>query len=228
MKLQLKNKLQYITLAAAAFAVFAVSGCNGTKENEQLKRSLNNLEVYIDSVDKRHHSQELDYTQAEWNRIDSGYEARRTVVEMELKENDDRKSNEKQEDLEERFNSLRSDYEQQRQARMDEAARGVEAAQKTLGITGTQITSEHITAQNYLQHYRDFIDTVDKYKKVYSTADWDKIDTYRDALKNRQKALNKTFSPEERINISELDTRYGSLKIHKLGAKIEEETNNNN
>jgi hypothetical protein len=222
------NKMKKINfLVAAAFTVVAFTACNNS--DKSAKADAENLTIYVDSVE----SAPRVYTAANWTAIDAGYNMRAAKADSVA---DKLSADEKAKaDLSRaKYNALKAEYEakikqMELEAKMTTSNTGDyrTVLRNNLfgeGKIGTDMSFAFVNANNILDVYKKFVNTVDDNKNNYSREDWDEIKVLYEALDTRKNVVEKEgIATGDNLKIAGLKIKFAAIKAtHRGVSKVEE------
>ena len=214
-------------LVAAAFTVVAFTACNNS--DKSAKADAENLTIYVDSVE----SAPRVYTAANWTAIDAGYNMRAAKADSVA---DKLSADEKAKaDLSRaKYNALKAEYEakikqMEMEAKMATSNSGDyrSVLRNNLfgeGKIGTDMSFAFVNANNILDVYKKFVNTVDDNKNNYSREDWDEIKVLYEALDTRKNVVEKEgIATGDNLKIAGLKIKFAAIKAtHRGVSKVEE------
>ena len=212
-------------------AVIIASGftaCNNS-ESAMAKQDAENLTQYVDSVENA----PKVYTEANWTEIDNGYHARVSKTDQSA----DKLSSEEKANAEiskAKFAAMKAEYEAKLKEK-DDAAKLAAASDYRMvlrnslfgeGKIGTDMTFAFVNADNILDVYKRFVNTVDENKNKYTREDWDEVKVLYEALDTRKNVVEKEgLKSADNLNIAKQKVRYSAIKsTHRGVSKIAENT----
>lgn len=212
---------------ATALVLTGFTACKNI-EKETAAADAARLSEYVDSVE----NQAPVYTAANWEAIDNGYQDRATKAEknMAALEEADRA---KTETAKAKYAALKAKYEQnikenQAMPKMDGSSPADyrQVLRNRLfgeGKVGNDMQFSFVTADNIHDVYKNFVNTVEDNKKVYTREDWDEINVLYEALDTRKNAVEKDLATSDNIKIARLKIRFAAvMATHRGGAKVKE------
>jgi hypothetical protein len=218
------KKIKLITTAVIIISGF--TACNSS-EKEIARQDAESLTMYVDSVE----TAPRIYTEANWTSIDDGYRERADKTEKSA----DKLSSEEKTDLEiskAKFAAMKADYEA-RLKEKDDAARLAAASDYRMvlrnslfgeGKIGTDMKFEFVNANNILDVYKRFVNTVEENKNKYTREDWDEVKVLYEALDTRKNVVEKEgLKSADNLKIAGLKVKYATIKsTHRGVSKIAE------
>ena len=215
-------------LVAAALTIGAFTACNNS-DKSMAKADAENLTMYVDSVE----SAPRVYTSANWSDIDAGYNMR--VVKADSAADKLSAEQKAKADLSKaKYNALKAEYEakikqMEMEAKMASSSSGDYRAvlRSNLfgeGKIGTDMSFSFVNANNILDVYKKFVNTVDDNKNSYSREDWDEIKVLYEALDTRKNVVEKEgIATGDNLKIAGLKVKFAAIKAtHRGGSKVEE------
>jgi hypothetical protein len=208
-------------LVTAAITVAGFTACNSS--SDAAKQDAVNLNNYVDSVDK---STKV-YTVANWSAIDNAYQERVVVADKNAAD----LSAEEKAKLEEskaKYAKLKMEYEEKiKEADAKANAATTSDYRQVLrtklfgeGKVGADMKFDYVTADNILDVYKNFVNTVDDNKNNYSREDWDEIKVLYEALDTRKNAVEKDLKSGDNLKIAGLKVKFAAIKAtHRGGTK---------
>lgn len=215
-------------LVAAAILSAGFTACNN--ENKEAKENAEMLNTYVDSVE----SATPIYTTANWTAIDNGYQERLAKAEKDLAAlSAEEKA--KADASKAKYEAIKAKYElaikeQETKATMD-PANTTPNYRKVLrdrlfgeGKIGDDMQFSFVNADNILNVYKNFVNTVDDNRDKYTREDWDEIKVLYEALDNRKNIVEKEgLKSADNLKIAGLKVRFAAIKsVNRTGAKVEE------
>lgn len=212
---------------AAALVLTGFTACKNI-EKETAAADAARLSEYVDSVE----NQAPVYTEANWRAIDDGYQARALKAEKNmaaLEEADKAKTDASKA----KYAALKTKYEFN--IKENEATAKVDVTSPAdyrqvlrnrlfgEGKVGNDMKFSFVTAENIHDIYKNFVNTVEDNKKVYTREDWDEINVLYEALDTRKNAVEKDLAASDNIKIARLKIRFVAvMATHRGGAKVKE------
>lgn len=211
-------------LITAVIMAGGFTACNNP-ETAMAKQDAENLTQYVDSVENAPRI----YTEANWTEIDNGYQAR---VEKTDKSADKLSSEEKAnaEISKAKYAAMKAEYEAKLKEKELAAANDYRAVLRNSlfgeGKIGADMKFEFVNADNILDVYKHFVNTVDDNKKKYTREDWDEVKVLYEALDTRKNIVEKEgLKSADNLNIAKQKIRYSAIKsTHRGVSKIAENT----
>jgi hypothetical protein len=206
-------------MVTACIAVAFISACQPTET--EAKRKANDVTIYVDSI------QNLtpEYNNAYWTNLDRGYQERVVLLESEM----DQLTEEEKMKLEEsmaKYNQLKASYEENIKAAETTMANasdyrtGLRNKLFGEGVVGSDMSFNYVTADNLLDVYTKFVNTVDDNKNNYSREDWDEIKVLYEALDTRKNTVEKDVANGVNTKIAGLKIKFAAIKAtHRGGTK---------
>jgi hypothetical protein len=206
-------------MITATIAVAFVGACQPTET--EAKRKANDVTIYVDSI------QNLtpEYNNAYWTNLDRGYQERVVLLESEM----DQLTEEEKVKLEEsmaKYNQLKASYEENIKAAETTMANasdyrtGLRNKLFGEGVIGSDMSFNYVTADNLLDVYTKFVNTVDDNKNNYSREDWDEIKVLYEALDTRKNTVEKDVANGVNTKIAGLKIKFAAIKAtHRGGTK---------
>ncbi len=209
-------------MITAAIAVAFVGACQPTET--EAKKKANDLTTYVDSI------QNLtpEYTNAYLANLDKGYQERVVLLESEM----DQLAEEDKVRLEEsmaKYNQLKASYEENikvaetTMATASDYRTGLRNKLFGEGVVGSDMAFNYVTADNLLDVYTKFVNTVDDNKKNYSREDWDEIKVLYEALDTRKNMVEKDVANGVNTKIAGLKIKFSAIKATNRGGTKGEE-----
>jgi hypothetical protein len=203
-------------LIAAAILVTGFTACKGPETEAQ--KDAENLNYYVDSVGNL----TPVYTNAYWAELDNGYRIRVTRADntmAQLEASDKAKLDESKA----QYAALKTSYE----IKIKEMEPAVPDFRQVLrnklfgeGVVGSDMGFGFATAENLLNIYRNFVNTVADNKNSYSREDWDEIKVLYEALDTRKNTVEKDLPKGDNNKIAGLKIKFSLIKAtHRGGTK---------
>lgn len=213
-----------INLVSAAVFIIAVFTACGSAEKTAAKQDAVNLTQYVDSVE----GLTPVYTVANWSALDNAYQERALKAEKNIEqlEAEDRAN---VITSKEKYAALKASYEAKLSAKEAEAKVAAAAPdyRQVLrnrlfgeGKIGADMKFGFVTANNMLDVYKNFVNTVADNKNNYTREDWDEIKVLYEALDTRKNTVEKDLPSGDNLKIAGLKVRFASIKAaHRGGTK---------
>ncbi len=203
-------------MISAVIVASAFTACNSS---DTVKKDVENLSQYVDSVDKI----EPVYTEANWKSIESGYHDRTQEIEKNksLLQAEDKATVEASKA---KYDALEVKYK----AKIEEAKKPdyrVVLRNNLFGENkiGADMKFSWVTADNIKDVYEKFVNTVEDHKNDYTREDWDEIKLLYEALDNRKNEVEKDLATKDNLKIAGLKVKFAAIKsVHRPIAKAEE------
>jgi len=211
------------TVMTAALVVAAFAACQPTES--EASKNASKLTAYVDSI------QNLtpDYTSNTWASLDAGYQERILLMENE-KEQLEAEDQAKLDASIAKYNALKASYEENiklkeialSDAKMDFRT-NLRNALFGEGLIGSDMSFAFANANNLLDVYQKFVNSVDDNKKNYSREDWDEIEVLYEALDTRKNAVEKDLPQGHNNKIAGLKIKYSAIRATNRGGTKGEE-----
>jgi len=108
---------------------------------------------------------------------------------------------------------------EERQKRYDEVSHRYELRKKLLGIEVSEDDlSNSINPSNIVATYENFVTTLEDNLDELDTRDWQLIEGWWSALRNRKQTIESELQPAARERISELEQTYKQIRSETLAA----------
>jgi len=196
-------------------------------KSHEKKTSVNELESYVDSIEK------LDEAtvSSHWIAIENGYRAKVLKADAsEKNEEEKRELSETKADYQEfraKYTSEPLVKEGENESQTDvvkpENRRSLRNVLFGEGKIGADMDFKWVTASNIRQVYEHFVSSVKANKDNFSREDWDEIKVLYEALDTRKNEVEKDLSSKDNIAIAKRKVEFASYKIiDRPAAKIEE------
>jgi len=92
-----------------------------------------------------------------------------------------------------------------------------------VGMVGTDLKFDFVTAGNLLNVYKTFVNTVADNKDSYTREDWDEIKVLNEALDTRKNVVEKDLPDGDNTKIAGLKIKFSAIKAtHRGGTKAQE------
>jgi len=219
-KLIIMKTIKLVVTAVMVFSGFTACNSSG---NDMAKQDARNLTEYVDSVESAPHI----YTEANWTEIDNGYQVRAAKVDLAAEKlSSEDKTN--AEVSRAKYEALKKEYE----ARLKEKEIAPASDYRMVlrnslfgeGKIGTDMTFSFVNADNILDVYDRFVNTVSDNKNNYSREDWDEIKVLYEALDTRKNTVEKNgLKSADNRKIAGLKIRFATIKAtHRGGTKVTE------
>jgi hypothetical protein len=217
-------------MITAAIAITAFTACN-TPANQQAKQDAENLNQYVDSVDKL----TPVYTTGNWSAVDNGYQERAMKAEnaaASLEAADKEKvaaANAKYAALKVSYEAKIKEQEEAAKMKKDQApatnpmntAPDYRMALRNRlfgeGKIGADMKFDFVTAGNILSVYKNFVNTVADNRDKYSREDWDEIKVLYEALDTRKNTVEKDLAGGDNLKIAGLKIKFVAIKATNRG-----------
>ncbi len=217
-------------MITAALLVSGLAACNSS-ENAAAKQDATNLTLYVDSVE----NVPRVYTTENWTAIDNGYQERAMKAEQSLAtlEAADKA---KAEESKKKYAALRESY-QAKLKENEEAKAKVTVTTNTPdnrrvlrnrlfgeGKMGEDMKFGFVNANNILDVYKNFVQTVSDNRDSYSREDWDEIEVLYEALDTRKNTVEKEgLKGSDNIKIAGQKVKFVAIKAtNRGGTKVKE------
>jgi|SRR5688572_13587945 len=208
---------------ATAFLITGFISCKDSPTIAQ--QDAINLNSYVDSVENL----TPVYTAAYWADVDNGYQLRLTKTDntMATLEASDKA---KLEESKVQYAVLKTNYEIKIKESEATAVITQPDYRQVLrnklfgeGVIGSDMSFGFATANNLLSIYRNFVNTVDENKNIYTREDWDEIKVLYEALDTRKNTVEKELPDGDNRKIAGLKVKFSLIKAtHRGGTKGEE------
>ena len=208
---------------ATAFLITGFISCKDSPTIAQ--QDAINLNSYVDSVENL----TPVYTAAYWADVDNGYQLRLTKTDntMATLEASDKA---KLEESKVQYAVLKTNYEIKIKESEATAVITQPDYRQVLrnklfgeGVIGSDMSFGFATANNLLSIYRNFVNTVDENKNIYTREDWDEIKVLYEALDTRKNTVEKELPDGDNTKIAGLKIKFSAIKAtHRGGTKGEE------
>lgn len=96
--------------------------------------------------------------------------------------------------------------------RYEDVSRRYQLRRDMLGIDVESDDLSEITTGNLAATYQHFVHTLDQNKEQYSSRDWEIIEGWWNALKNRAEGLVQNLTPADKSTIAEAEQRYLQIR----------------
>lgn len=212
-------------LLGAALIAAGMTSCK-TDSEQMAEKNIDRYESYVDSIGR------LDAAErtANWDAIESEYQARLAEAEAALAEAKDN------ENAQTRINDSKTEYEnvkmEAQKAKEDEMAASADNALVVSyfgpdNMVGNDMNFDWVNKDNILSVYQNFVDTFEKNKDTYSREDFDKIKNWYEALDARKNTVEKEgLSAEDNRKIAALKLEFSpKFKWERMTAKGQENEN---
>jgi hypothetical protein len=225
LRLKLKNKKMRKTnlMITAILVIAGFTACNDAGK-DAAKQDAVSLTQYVDSVE----SLPPVYTVENWTAIDNGYQERAMRAEKTL-ESLEAADKAKAEESKAKYAALKLSYETKLKEKDAEAklAAATPDYRQILrnnlfgeGKVGTDMQFGFVTAENILNVYSNFVNTVQDNRNKYSREDWDEIKVLYEALDTRKNAVEKDLATNDNLKIAGLKIKFSAIKAtHRGGTK---------
>lgn len=213
-----KSKLIIATVIIAA----GFTACTSS-ENNTVTHDVETFSHYVDSVE----TAPRVYTEANWTEIENGYQARLEKIDQSA----DKLSSEVKANAEvskAKYEAMKKDYE----LRLREASAATGGDYRLVlrnnlfgdGKIGTDMSFAYVNADNILEVYQRFVNTVEENKDKYTREDWDEIKVLYEALDSRKNTVEKEgLKTADNLKIAGLKVKFAAIKAtHRVVSKIEE------
>jgi hypothetical protein len=218
-KQEVKMKKMNLVISAALL-VAGFAACQGPAS--QAKQDAESLNNYVDSVDKL----TPVYTAVYWSELENGYQLRvanmdNTMATLEAAEKA------KLEESKAKYAALKATYESRiKEAEANAATSALDYRQVLRnklfgeGVVGSDMGFGFANAANLLSIYRNFVNTVDANKNIYSREDWDEVKVLYEALDTRKNTVEKDLPKGDNNKIAGLKIKFAAIKAtHRGGTK---------
>ena len=222
------KKINFLIAATLIVTAGVFTACSNS-DKDTAKADAENLTQYVDSVENAPRV----YTSANWTLIDEGYNARVAKADSAA----DKLSAEQKAkaDLSKaKYNALKAEYEaklkvKEMENQMASASNYRAVLRSSLfgeGKIGTDMSFAFVNANNILDVYKKFVNTVDDNKNKYSREDWDEIKVLYEALDTRKNVVEKEgIAAGDNLKIAGLKVKFAAIKATHRGASKVEENN---
>lgn len=208
-------KKLFIPFAAVAITVGVFTGCNSSAD--EAKQKADEFNSYVDSVDNI----TPVYTSMRWEAIENGYEEKEPEDAM-----IDKLSEEEKKEVEEskaQYEALKTEYK--KKIEEEENEQKLRNSLFGEGKLRSDMQFNWVTADNILDVYRNFVNTVAENKDSYSREDWDEIKLLYEALDTRKNEVEDNLSSSDNLKIAGLKIKFSAIKtVNRPLAKAEENT----
>lgn len=200
-----------------ALIALGFTSCKDTKET-QSEKSIDAYVVFVDSLE----NVAVADAQKNWEAIDVSYQVRVREAEASL---ENLKEKEKAQG---RIDAADAKYEAFRAEVLAASAPGPKQLVRNAlfgeGRIADDMNFEWVNKDNILAVYRQFVNTADNNKDIYSREDWDEIKLLWEGLDSRKNTVeNEGLSGPDNRAIASLKLKFGPmLKSNRTGAKGEE------
>lgn len=207
-------------LMTTGILLVVLAACN-TEADEAVK-SADNVNVYVDSIENL----TPVYTTEYWATIDDGYRMRvvKSDESIEILGETDK---EKLAASKLRYETLKAKYEANILATEKAVASDYRVILRNRlfgeGMIGNDMGFGFANANNLLNIYDNFVNTVADNKDSFTREDWDEIKVLYEALDSRKNTVEKELPDGDNRKIAGLKIRFATLKAtNRGGAKAEE------
>lgn len=208
-----------ITIAVTLLVLVAVLfiGCDNTQKelqsevdefNSWMEEKQNDVEKAADDS--------WEEMKESWEKVEQEYDA--TIAELNAR------SEEMSEETREEYQEIKNEFNQwQNEMRADiRRQEGISKVEVVLMVEDTDDELDQVTADNIVEKYRSFVDTVEEYKDDYTVKEWAIVESYWEMLNNRKNEVEDDITTGENAEIAQLKLEYAGIKtIYKTGAKME-------
>lgn len=98
------------------------------------------------------------------------------------------------------------------QDKFGDVSRRYQLRQELLGLKVETDDMSTITAGNLAATYKHFVNTLDQNKEQYSSRDWEMVEGWWNALKNRKEELKQDLTSADKSPIAEAEQRYLQIR----------------
>ncbi len=220
------KKIKFMITAVIIAGSFVACSNSG---NDMAKQDAESLTQYVDSVE----TAPRVYTIANWTAIDNGYQVRVTKADQAF----DKLSSEEKTNTEiskAKYEAMKKEYETKLKEKEDAAKLAAASDYRMVlrnnlfgeGKIGADMTFSFVNANNILDVYKHFVNTVDENKNKYTREDWDEIKVLYEALDTRKNVVEKEgIASADNIKIAGLKIKFAAIKsTHRGVSKITENT----
>lgn len=210
------SKITIAVTVLMLLAVFFVACDNSQKElqaevdefNSWMEEKQNDVEEAVD--------QTWEETKESWEDVEQEYDE--TITEL------DARTEEMSEETREEYMEIKNEFrEWQNEMRAEiRKQEGISKVEVILMVEGPDDELDQVTADNLVEKYRSFVNTVEEYKDDYTAKEWAIVESYWEMLNNRKNEVEDDITTEENAEIAQLKLEYAGIKtIYKTGAKME-------
>ena len=220
--------MKKINLFAGA-AVIALGFTSCKEESKTAEVTFDRYESYVDSVS----NVSVADAKANWQAIESDYNARTAEAEAEIAALEDKTAAQERVDRSKaKYAELKARLEAESMAAQADGMAPVTGDRKQVlsaayfkaGKIGEKMDFSWVNKDNILTVYNDFYNEFDKNKDSYSREDFDYIKAMYEALDSRKNTVEKEgLSSKDNAKIAELKLKFApKFKWERMGAKADE------
>ena len=216
------KSINFLMTAVVAATGFVACTNSGT----EAKQDATSFNMYVDSVGKL----TPVYTTAYWTILDEGYQVRVIKADQSMATLD-AEAKAEIEESKAMYAVLKNNYEikiaeAENQNNLSASNDYRQVLRNNLfgvGMVGTDLKFDFVTAGNLLNVYRTFVNTVADNKDSYTREDWDEIKVLYEALDTRKNAVEKDLPNGDNTKIAGLKIKFSAIKAtHRGGTKAQE------
>lgn len=155
----------------------------------------------IDSADR--------YYDREWNELESEYDMKKSAVERDMKDMDE-KSKAEYNRLEERWNNFKTSYSERR---------GKLSTLRTAIVpAGVQADFSNVSGSQLYGVYKHFVDYVDAHKESFDREQWDEVKLIWERLDAHKNTVEKDLPKGDNGKIAKEKLRYNGIRLFERGS----------
>ena len=220
--------MKKINLFASA-SIIALGFASCKQESKTAEVTFDRYESYVDSVS----NVSVADAKANWQAIESDYNARTAEAEAEIAALEDKTAAQERVDRSKaKYAELKARLEAEVMAAQTDGMAPVTGDRKQVlsaayfkaGKIGEKMDFSWVNKDNILTVYNDFYNEFDKNKDSYSREDFDYIKAMYEALDSRKNTVEKEgLSSKDNAKIAELKLKFApKFKWERMGAKADE------
>lgn len=220
--------MKKINLFASA-SIIALGFASCKQESKTAEVTFDRYESYVDSVS----NVSVADAKANWQAIESDYNARTAEAEAEIAALEDKTAAQERVDRSKaKYAELKARLEAEAMAAQGDGMAPVTGDRKQVlsaayfkaGKIGEKMDFSWVNKDNILTVYNDFYNEFDKNKDSYSREDFDYIKAMYEALDSRKNTVEKEgLSSKDNAKIAELKLKFApKFKWERMGAKADE------
>lgn len=220
--------MKKINLFASA-SIIALGFASCKQESKTAEVTFDRYESYVDSVS----NVSVADAKANWQAIESDYNARTAEAEAEIAALEDKTAAQERVDRSKaKYAELKARLEAEAMAAQTDGMAPVTGDRKQVlsaayfkaGKIGEKMDFSWVNKDNILTVYNDFYNEFDKNKDSYSREDFDYIKAMYEALDSRKNTVEKEgLSSKDNAKIAELKLKFApKFKWERMGAKADE------